>query len=792
MTRINLRTKLPEIQRASGGLVAQYTPVVKERVSRVRPTVLWLGVAVLVSVVLGAIHSPLTPLPGVLTILFIPGAAVMAALRIRPANIEGRVVLAVCLSMLVIMVVGCAASVILPVIGIAQPLDTVTESFIWAFVALGVLALGSVTFRDPVTWIVNGVGSPSVPGLVTSGCLVLISILGVAQLNHTGNIALAVFGTVLDVGVLLVAIAGGWRRDSRWPLSTLLYGASLALLLSTSLRGGHLFGWDVQQEYGVAWNAARAGVWRIPANHDPYASMLSLTVLPAILHSVTKLRLVAFFELVVPAILALLPIAIYNSVRAVPRWVTNGRSVPRPGLALAVVTGIIVSSVAFSSDLVSITRQAMATTMLAALVMVLLDRSVPKRSAQVVVALLIIAISFTHYTTSYLLAAVLLCAWVVTLIWERGWLVVPKADVDRHRKAVSTRRILNGALVALSIAAAFGWNLVITRNYALSAPSGAIAAKGVGIGSTTLSAIVPPHQLEQLLIGELHATAKYIVPVRGSRLVHLVAASGPSTHGVVPFLAGVWNKVDLIATEGLWLILGVALLYGVLRLGRRRSYAYSSDLVGLGVTGLLFGGLLRSSGTLASFYNPERAAIITSMLLAAPATMLLDDIVSWRNPARQSKQGRFGRYSFRAILTYVAVLVVGATGISAIIVGGQAPGSMSANDVNVENFTVSTPELATAVWLRNKVKSPHIVQADLHGQLVLLSEPGSYDLINEIVPPEVDKAAYVYLSQVNLADKISQASADNQAYETTYRSTLGFFNKHFYVVYSTGATRVYH
>ena len=43
----------------------------------------------------------------------------------------------------------------------------------------------------------------------------------------------------------------------------------------TSLRGAHLFGWDVQEEFGVAAQTLHAGVWVIPANHDPYASMLS-------------------------------------------------------------------------------------------------------------------------------------------------------------------------------------------------------------------------------------------------------------------------------------------------------------------------------------------------------------------------------------------------------------------------------------------------------------------------------------------------------------------------------------
>jgi len=770
---------------------AQRWPELKEFGSRVLPTGLWLAAALVLSVALGLAHSPLTPLPGVITLLLVPGAAMMSMLRTRPANVPARIVLAVCLSMLVIMIVGAVASLLGPPFSIAQPLSTVSQSIVWSLIAVGILAMGAAVHRDPVRWIFEDVSVPRTAGVLTSGLLVLISILGVAELNHSGDARLAIFGTVLDAGVLLAGIAGGWRRDSKWSLTTLLYGASLALLLSTSLRGGHLFGWDIQQEFGVAQNTIQAGVWRVPANHDPYASMLSLTVLPAVLHSVAKLRLLAFFQLVVPAILALLPVAIFASVRSVPRWITSGRTAPRPGLALAVVIGIIVSSVAFSGDLVSITRQAMATTMLAALLMVMLDRSMSKRSSQVVIALLIIAISFTHYTTSYLLAAVLGCAWVVCVIWERGTFLISKAERDRHRTRVLSRRILNGTLVIVAFAAAFGWNIGITRNYALSAPSGAVATKGVGIGATTLSAALPPRQLERLLINEFSRTAKYIVPVPKAQKVILAPATAPSTKGLAPSLAWPWNKADLIVTEGLWIILGLALLYGIFRLGRRRSYAYSSDLVGLGMTGLLLGGLLRSSGTLSSFYNPERAAIITAMLLAAPATIFLDDVMSRRKSAT-IREVRLRRASFGALVIYVAILVVGATGLDTLVIGGQAPGSLSRTGINVDDFTVSTPELATATWLRQRVKSPSIVQADLHGQLVLLSEPGSYDLVNEIIPPEVDKEAYVYLSQVNLAGDLSQASADSGNYTTLYHSTIKFFARHFYVVYSTGATRVYH
>jgi hypothetical protein len=210
------------------------------------------------------------------------------------------------------------------------------------------------------------------------------------------------------------------------------------------------------------------------------------------------------------------------------------------------------------------------------------------------------------------------------------------------------------------------------------------------------------------------------------------------------------------------------------------------------VTGLLLGGLLRFSGTLSGFYDPERAAIITAILLAAPATMLLDDLVSRSTFTTTSREAWFNRISLGVIAIYVAILVIGATGLGELVVGGEAPGSLSASDAIVANFAVSTPELATATWLRNKVTYPNIVQADLHGQLVLLSEPGGYDLVDEIVPPEVDRQSYIYLSQENLADRFSQADADSGGFSTTYRSNVQFFDQHFYVVYSTGATRVYH
>ena len=148
--------------------------------------------------------------------------------------------------------------------------------------------------------------------------------------------------------------------------------------------------------------------------------------------------------------------------------------------------------------------------------------------------------------------------------------------------------------------------------------------------------------------------------------------------------------------------------------------------------------------------------------------------------------------SFVVGAIFVALLLLWATGLGTLFFGGQAPGSLVARGENVERFTVSTPELATAVWLRNNLNSKNVVQSDRYGQLVLLSEKGSYLIVPEIVPPEVDHVSYIYLSTANLINDRSRFAAEDGRYIGVYRSNISFFDRNFYIVYSTGVTRVYH
>jgi len=713
----------------------------------------------------------------------------MAALQTRPANPAGRLVLAVSLSMMAIMVVGGAASLVGPHIGLSHPLNAIPEWIFWVLLAL--IGLSTCAFKqsDPVTWIFQTVRVRHVSFALASGLFALLSLLGVAQLNYSGNNHLAALATTVDVVALIVGVIGGWSRSSRWPLNSLLYCVSLALLLSTSLRGAHLYGWDIQKEFGVASRTLGTGVWVIPANHDPFASMLSLTVFPAILHSLTGLQLLAFFQLVVPAILALLPVAVFCTIKSVPRWVNRGRrSEPRPGLAFAVVTGLIFSSVAFSSLLVSITRQAMAVTIFGVIVMVVFDRTMSIRPSRIVIGLLIVTVSFTHYSTSYLLAGSLVVAWGAGFAWSTGWLGTKRATRQQHHREVGSRRVLNSALVVVALVSSLGWNLAVTRNDALSNAANAFAVEGAGLTiSAAQGSSLPAPEFEKVLVKELAIFDPWIISYPDSGSVRLTSQVSPQYKGLVHGLSTWWNNLNFVLDEGLWALLGLSVLYGLLRLGRRQSDLFSADLTGLAVAGLVVGVLSRFSGTLAVEYTPERAAIVVAILLAAPVTMFLDDLAT----AVAGRRDPIPTVSIAAGMGVVVVYVLWATGLGTLLFGGYPPGSLTGKGLNALQFTVSTSEFATANWIHNHANSKDIVQTDLFGQLALLSVPGNYALIGEIVPAGVDVDSYVYLSTPNLRYYESQAETPDGNYSTQYRSTIAFFNQKYSVVYSTGATRVY-
>ena len=158
--------------------------------------------------------------------------------------------------------------------------------------------------------------------------------------------------------------------------------------------------------------------------------MLSVTVLPAELHSCPAYRTCMVFSVVYPAIGALLPVAVFGLARRVlsRRW------------AFAAATFVIVQEF---QELPALARQEIAMVLFAALLAAMLDARIEWCPRWALVALLGLAMVVSHYSTTYV--AITLTGLMLALQWILSWF----REIPRVTGAVAVAFIaaLSGALI---------------------------------------------------------------------------------------------------------------------------------------------------------------------------------------------------------------------------------------------------------------------------------------------------------------------------------------------------------
>ena len=120
---------------------------------------------------------------------------------------------------------------------------------------------------------------------------------------------------MLALAVLVVAIKPRMPDvDQDRFFMAVIVCVSLSLLLSTTLLSDNLVGWDIHQEYSIFSQVLRNGVWH-PTIDLPYNSVLSVSLLPAILSVVSGLDGLLIFRIVFPLLFSTVPLFLYKLYR---------------------------------------------------------------------------------------------------------------------------------------------------------------------------------------------------------------------------------------------------------------------------------------------------------------------------------------------------------------------------------------------------------------------------------------------------------------------------------------------
>lgn len=729
----------------------------------------WLVVAVATSLFVEP--SVATRMIAVATLLLFPGAALLSYARIPFRNSAGRLVAAVALSVILLMGTSLVLSFLGPFLGVERPLDPSVANPVLVVCGALLVAVGGLRNSDAAAYLLRGVNVRGILTAVISFSLPLLALLGAERLDvgAPGDLAIAVtVATFLLLLAALVASLGGRRP----PIATLLFSTVLATAYAVAARGTVLFGWDIHQEFAVALETINRGRWVIPADNDAYASMLSLTGLPALIGDVGRLNAAETFRYVFPVFSALTVVGVHEICR---------RVAPR-GAALGAVLLLVVGSIALPRGMQAIARQETAFLLVAALAIFAFEPWLTIRTKRAVVLLAGFGIAVAHYSTSYAMAAMLLATALFGVI-----LAIRRPELRRTR-------VFTPLVAALFTVVTLTWNVVLSGSISeVERLGNSIIDQGLvplpradekGLLAAWLAGsevnLVPVEDYREALM-ERVASDPYIEIDSTAATLQMTDAFPAQMTGLAPALAPAYEISFALVRQGILAFIVAAVITSlIVRYDNQQPFVTELGLLALAALGMAV--VLRISGTIAPYYNPERGALHAAILYAPVVAIFIARLLRTRRTVRATIL-----VALRASLT---ILLTGALSLSPQFVGGTPSAAHASFGEEYERLAVSRAEYATAIWLASRDDDPMEVATDRYGQIVLLSNPrGDIAVFPTIDPVGVRIEAYVYASRSNVV--AGRARGVENGDFAIFEFPRDFYETTRATVYATEETRVF-
>jgi uncharacterized membrane protein len=637
------------------------------------------------------------------------------------------------------------------------------------------------------------------PGLVAvsaSGAVTLaLSVAGAVRLNNQLGSTVSVAALVSDAALLALLVVRR-RRYSTAVLELGLFCAAAALLLLTSLRGWYITGHDIQREYEVFQLTATADHWDIAAFRDPYNACLSIALLPTSLTRLAGIPSTYVFKVLLPLFFALAPMLVYRSVRNVA-----------PQLVALLSAVYFMAFPTFFTDMTFLGRQEIAFVLLGCTMVVMTDTARPLRSRQVMVTVLLAGIVLSHYSTTYVVVAVLGLAFCSDLGWRlfrRG----SRSRPVRSRTRPVARCFVTWWMLAATAAVAVLWTgpathttgqLQSTLSKTAQDLLGGQSASGSSDTSYSLfggTAVSPAQRLSEYradtvsqtgteravgAYASLNVVDAYATPVVQQQDLPLTPIGRTlQQRGVDVTAANGFFRQSAARLLQLLLLLGVATTV----LGGRRAFRPTRDQVTLTVGMLVVIGLLTVLPQLSVDYGVLRA-FQQGLFVFAPFVVAGSMwIFRWA-----------GRLAAPIACALALVLFLDLAGAVPQVLGGYPAQLNLDNSGQYYDIYYVHPQERTAIaWLDSRTSTEELanvhseVQTDrfTFGRLQTLIRGRAQD---DIYPTLVGAHSYVFLGTTTVQK--GEATTFYQGDLVTYRYPVAFLDATKDELYSSEGAEIY-
>jgi len=323
----------------------------------------------------------------------IPGYLILRILRIHQMGSIKSLLYAVGLSVLSVMFLGFLANMILPFIGISNPLSIFPIAVV---ITVYVIILSILSYLSDKDF--------NSPGLIDSQdiispvslflCLIpFFAIFGSYTMNLYHNNIITMILLAL-IAITFVLVVTDKIQKKLYPFT--LWIISISLLYMSSLISPYVWGWDIQNEYYLANLVLTFSHWNYMLP-DAYNSMLSIVILGPVYSMLTNLSLDYVLKIIIPFIFSLIPLGLYKIFKSQTQY----------SKISFMAVFLFISFNTFYIELLSITREMTAELFLVLLLLLFLDRKL-KLNLILLMFLFSMGLVVSHYSTAYFFIAALI------------------------------------------------------------------------------------------------------------------------------------------------------------------------------------------------------------------------------------------------------------------------------------------------------------------------------------------------------------------------------------------------
>lgn len=763
-----------------------------------------VGVPVAAAVVLmGAGPSVLQAAAGLFMLIVLP-VQLLAAKINWPEGVKlyESLLYSLALVVLGLMLGGLALNTLLPLLGIARPLDRtpVVATLLMALLALGLWRPRRWRWRDGLSGDSRAATAGTVGWrdqfILILGVIVVVgAVAGAVRLNNglDGSLTTATLIFVASAMVVLFS----WRRLlNELTIGIVIFLLSLSLLFMTSMRGWNVTGHDIQREYGILQLAMDNGVWDIDALRDAYNACLSITVLPAIVVRTTGIPDLYVFKVVSQALFALCAVLVYLIAR---------RFASRTVALLGVI--YFLPFPVYFSDMPYLNRQQVAFFLVGVILLLVTNGALTMKTRRVGFVILGIGVLLSHYSTIYMLLLILTLTWSIALAVRlyRARIRRRTRERSRHRQVTAeSPTVLNWAVLLALATCTFLWVGPITHTASelddtISSTLKSLTGDGNGARSSTTSfSILGGAKLtpEQALKDYSDEVIERTQSTRDSGETYPLSEVEKYPINYVPFdkvplgvagraaqnmnvnVADVKHEVAWVLARLTQVFIAIGLIL-VLR-NKARGFRPTPEFV-FGAAACIIAVALNTLLPIVSTKYDVGRTFLQSLFWLAPVWAVGSiQAFGWLGRAR----------SIRVALGIAIVFFLLASNVISQIFGGEPP-AMQVNNSGpaYDKYYVQVQDVAAIEWLDKRFSETltPLMQAETFSGIYAYSKIGPG--VDDISPAEIRKDAYVFLNDSTTQSGAVTVFSDGD--NVSYRYPFEFLDSNKSLIFSSGGARIY-